>query len=264
MAPRSTLPKLDRPPVTEVVLGVAFKDLPIQVAHIGLFWQMVRDEFPNIEERPPLGLIIEGEIGNQPQMQLELLQSPPLPRTWMISRDGSTLLQVQRDRFHFNWKRETTDNQYPSYDFISERFEQFFKRFCAFVLKEGLGEVNFTQYEITYINHLDLLDDTYDVFVDHRRVRGKRFLPAPEYVSWRTTYPLPDRAGRLHVNIQTALRTSGQKIIQVDLTARGISQSGLTDVDRLRWFKTSHDFLIRAFADVTDPKIQKSIWKRTQ
>jgi uncharacterized protein (TIGR04255 family) len=55
------LPKFDKPPVTEVVLGLAFKDLPLQVGHVGLFWQKVRDEFPNIEERPPLGLIIEGD-----------------------------------------------------------------------------------------------------------------------------------------------------------------------------------------------------------
>lgn len=171
---------------------------------------------------------------------------------------------MQRDRFHFNWKRETIDSDYPSYDFVSAQFEDFLARFCSFALDEGLGELSFTQYEMTYINHLDLLKKSYDIFVDHRRVRGKRFLPEPENVNWRTTYPLPDRAGRLHIGIQTALRTSGEQVIQLDLTARGMSASGSTSSDRRRWFRSSHDFLIQAFADVTDPKIQKSIWKRTQ
>jgi uncharacterized protein (TIGR04255 family) len=51
----STPVKFDRPPVAEVACGILFgTTVPLRAAHIGLYWQRIRDEFPRIEEAPPL------------------------------------------------------------------------------------------------------------------------------------------------------------------------------------------------------------------
>jgi hypothetical protein len=49
----------------------------------------------------------------------------PLPRSWFRSADGHGLIQLQRDRFVYNWKRETPeDGPYPSYDVVVVEFER--------------------------------------------------------------------------------------------------------------------------------------------
>ncbi len=50
----------------------------MKVAHIGLFWNIVKKEFPKCEQAPVIGTIddvIEPETGL------------PLPRTWLINVD---------------------------------------------------------------------------------------------------------------------------------------------------------------------------------
>lgn len=46
------LPDYDNPPVNEVVIGIQFDQLAITGAHIGLFWEELRDEFPKPLEQP--------------------------------------------------------------------------------------------------------------------------------------------------------------------------------------------------------------------
>lgn len=42
--------KFDRPPVVEVVCGILFStERLFRTAHVGLFWDKVRSEFPRIE-----------------------------------------------------------------------------------------------------------------------------------------------------------------------------------------------------------------------
>lgn len=54
------LPDFDNPPVVETVLSVQFERLPaMRSVHFWLFWQRVRDQFPNTEERPTLASIVE-------------------------------------------------------------------------------------------------------------------------------------------------------------------------------------------------------------
>jgi hypothetical protein len=54
------LPDFDNPPVVETVLSAQFERLTaLRTVHLGLFWQRVRSEFPNVEEHPALAAIFE-------------------------------------------------------------------------------------------------------------------------------------------------------------------------------------------------------------
>jgi hypothetical protein len=46
-------------------------------------------------------------------------------------------------------------------------------------------------------------------------------------------------------------------VLVLNLTARGFAECGLKD-----WFDMAHERIVRTFADLTGPSIQKTIWKR--
>jgi len=48
------LPSFDRPPVTEVVVGVQFSPLAIRAIDLAPLRQIWNDEFPIVTEQPPL------------------------------------------------------------------------------------------------------------------------------------------------------------------------------------------------------------------
>jgi uncharacterized protein (TIGR04255 family) len=254
----------------EVVCGVLFNDLnTLRVPHIGLFWSQLREAFPATEERPLLDAVIESVVAGPASVQLELLNSPPLPRVWFIASDGESLIQIQRDRFLYNWKRTSFDDPYPSYDFIIANFEDWLGRFRSFLEDEKLGSLEFRQYELTYVNHITADNGLAAIgesaiLTDHVRSNiGTRFLPEPENFNWRTVYTLPSNQGRLHVWAQTVLRPDSQRILRLDMTARGIPEDR-SDTARKDWFSVAHDWITNGFADVTNATAQKDIWGRTQ
>lgn len=258
--------RYSKPPVVEVVFGVLFATPPQFVsAHVGSFWSKVRSEFPRIEEVAPLTPIIEQSDAQG--IQLEFHELPPMRRSWLISADGQRLLQVQHDRFLYNWKRETTDTPYPSFEKIRPEFERYLKHFGETLRGEKVDDLAFRQYELTYINVIGKAEGLVDgqqfqALADHRRDEDrKRFLPTPHGFNWHTIYSLPDNLGRLHVTAATALRTAKREpVIKLELTARGMAADG-SEKARMNWFDVAHDWITNGFADVTCEKLQVS-WGR--
>ncbi len=259
--------RFDRPPVIEVVCGVQFDDLSaFRLPHVGIFWSSLRGEFPETAERPPLDPMIE--VTGSPSLRFELVQTPPVPRVWLITANGSNLIQIQRDRFLYNWKRVTEADAYPSYDKVIVEFEAQLERFRKFLASERLGAMVFRQYELTYVNHIAKgngleLSGEYRVLIDHQRNAAEsRFLPEPEGFNWRTAYALPDESGRLHIHAQSAIRKSGERIVRLDLTARGMPKTN-DEAARRPWFDLAHDWITHGFADATSRDLHKA-WGRTQ
>ena len=262
--------KFAKPPVVEVVCGVLFgTPQPLKTVHIGLFAQSLRGEFPVVEEKDPLGPVIEPLPGHEQFTQLEFLTLPPLRRTWLISPDRRNLIQLQQDRFLFNWKKSEADDTYPSYQLVIERFNSYLRRFADFLVVEGIGCPTYRQYELTYVNHIQTsngLDAGLgNILVDHIRTERKdRFLPEPEAFNWATSYPLPNDSGRLHVIAQTALRLDGgarTPILRLDMTARGMP-SNTDDDARTAWFDVAHDWITHGFVDCTSAALQEKYWER--
>jgi uncharacterized protein (TIGR04255 family) len=262
--------KFTRPPVIEVACGVLFSAAqPLVTGHVGAFWESVRSEFPRLQDAPPLANVVEGS-GAFPEIAIDFLNLPPLRRTWMLNTSGCNLIQLQQDRFLFNWKKAAEQESYPNFSVVYSEFERHLSHFLDFCQKSGVGPVAMRQFELAYVNHISKADMGTDVspgsvLVDHVPAKQDgRFLPEPEGFNWTTGYQLPEGLGRLHIIAQTAINLPSQeKLIRLDLTARGIG-SDTSAVGRRHWFDVAHDWITHGFADVTSPRLHDSrAWGRT-
>ncbi len=264
----NTSPKFDSPPVIETVLGVEFRPLnKWSIQHFGLFWNRIREEFPKCEIQPPL--MSQIEIFGQPQPQQKIgiqLMTVPEVRCWFSHSDQARLIQIQNDRFVHNW-RKIENHTYPSYNTIKPKFKSHWETFCNFLNEENLGEPEAIQCEVTYINHIEIgeewksLADISEIVPAWSGQLSGSFLPLPETVQIKTAFVIPDDRGRLHINLQPAIRRVDLKqILQLTLTARGAPKSAETSAI-LEWFDLGHDWVVRGFADFTSEKMHQ-LWKR--
>src|SRR5690348_4363351 len=126
---QSARPEYERPPITEVILGVGFEPLHALFApHLGLLWEKYRADFPKVEEKPLL---------NGPGDKLEFGEVPPLSRVWFSEESGNRLIQVQRDRFLQNWREISSGDKYPRYEQIRESVKGRLDEFLAFLGENG-------------------------------------------------------------------------------------------------------------------------------
>ena len=265
------LPDYENPPIKEVLCGILFKPIEEMLApHFGLLWEKFKPEFPNCQEVAPLFPQIEFQKVS-PKPDFELLNKPPLPRIWFIESTENGIIQVQRDRFLYNWRKLHPKDEYPHYHSILRKFQKYLSVFKAFLDKNKLGTLEPLQYEMTYLNHIlqgngwETDKDIGKIFTDFSWQADKqRFLPIPEDINWRASFLLPDGLGRLRLRIQKAQRHEDKHpLILFELIVRGIGKDKSPEA-MLAWFDLAHEWIVSGFADLTGPEIQKSIWRRKQ
>lgn len=267
---KKPLPKFSMPPVIETVLGVEFDRLENWgVPFFGLFWATVRDRFPKYAVKPPLDSQIEGFDKPKPLTgpRLQFLTEPEV-RCWFIDTDDRALIQVQNNRFTYNWRKTDTSDEYPHYnDNIRPAFESTWHDFVEFVQAQQLGQISVAQCEVSYINHIEVgqgwnaAEDLPNVFPCWAGKGSGEFLPAPESASIDVSYRMPDNQGRLRVSVKPAVRNQdGREIIQLTLTARG-RPSGTGERDVMAWMDLGREWVVRGFTDFTSPSMHM-LWKR--
>lgn len=262
------LPKFNSPPVVEVALSISFEPLErFRSAHAGRLWDRVRDQFPATEDQPELPSATEEPPGPAAPPRLQLMDRPRL-RTWFQSSDGTQLLQVQRDRIAYNWKRGPDSHPYPSYNEVERRFRELLPIFIDFVEREGLGQIVPTQAEVTYVNHISEPHNQIGRVVSLWRVLDTGdFLPPVEDARFHARYPIEDDAknmiGRLSADLQPAYVTSSRaEILNLNMIARGRPTS--SDIDgAFAFLRLGHEWIVRGFAEITTPEMHGK-WKRTQ
>jgi uncharacterized protein (TIGR04255 family) len=267
----STRVRFDRPPVVEVACSVLFAaKKALRGVQIALYGQRIKEEFPQVEEAPPLMPVIEmpEPAGGAVELGFGFAPLPPLRRTWFISADGRNLIQVQEDRFIFNWKKAAEDDQYPSYDQVIDRFSRQLADFLEYVSTEGLAPLTYRQFELIYVNHIPLGAAEIEVsearvLVDHVRDTSRpRFLGEPIGVNWVSIYALPNHEGMLYAAAQSARAPDGRRILRLDMTARGMPVD-TSEKGRRAWFDQAHTWITHGFADITAKEVQEQVWKRT-
>jgi uncharacterized protein (TIGR04255 family) len=265
-----SFPDYTDPPVIEVVCGINFLPLEkFKAIHIGLFWERLKAEFPETQEHSPLTSTIEqfAVPPPPPVTDVQLLQTPPLPRVWFLDKPGNGIVQVQRDAFLHNWRKLDPKDKYPRFRVVVSDFKKQFEIFRKFAAEFSLGEIAPLQCELTYVNHISenpfwsANSHVGALFPDFAwRRDDKRFLPGYEGATIRVPFRLPNNAGRLYTSIQTGFRRADNSpVLVLEMKCRGMpvdtSLNGIWG-----WFELAHEWIVRGFADLTDAKAQKELW----
>ena len=262
--------KFEHPPIAEIALSVHFEPLGRLLApHLGRVWQeFKKDRFVLITEQPPVNPTIENFPHPVEKAKVRVGNVPDLARIWFIHEDNSRILQVQRDRFTFNWRKIEGGQKYPGFLAIFESFEGFYNRFCDTITDLGIGAVKPLQYELIYINQLmqgdgwrtlDDIGQIYNIFVGSEQ--SSLFWSGVESMVLRTSFPIADLHGRLHLGIGNRVKAPEQKhMLQTDFTARGFPENMEYSIEA--WFKLAHDQIRDKFANVFTEDIQIRIWGR--
>nr|WP_161501601.1 TIGR04255 family protein [Rhodopirellula sp. SM50] len=262
------LPSFESPPLVEVVLGTQFAPLEsLRTPHYGDFWQAIREDYPALEDHPPLPPNIE-RFGTSSAPTIEFTNIPPIRRSWFVSADRTSIIQLQRDRFLHNWRRVQDSDTYPRYDQVLESFLAKMELFTKFVAENDLGELNHNQFELTYVNRIPQGDawgsnsEIGRIFPDFGwRSPNNRFLPEPETVNWNTKFLLPENTGRLHISLRTVTLPNGGSSLFLEMNARGFPPKTNKSEMRL-WFDQAHRWIVLAFTDLTDNEVRKHVWRQ--
>lgn len=277
-AESSPLPSFENPPVAEVAAGVQFADLEaMNPVRLGAYWSKIKDRFPKIDLQPPLNRA-EEEFGSQAKLAastpgISLLQGPPILRVWMTNDASTELIQVQKNRFVYNWRKQKNEVYARFIEHIRPRFTEEFSRFCEFVESEELGAVKPDLCELTYVNHISS-DEGWEHHGQAQKVMtpwsgtyNDEFLPEPERVDASVNYVMRDSEGtplgRLHVNFRPAWdRAEQTPIFLLRLMARG--KPGGDGVDGVLVFlEWAHEWIVRGFTSMTTERMHE-IWQRQQ
>ena len=255
-------PSFKSPPLNEVSIGLQFQPLErLKIPHFGLFWDLIRKEYPSVEHAPP---IINKDTEPSEWSQL-------LPRVWFIDKSDTQLLQLQANRINFNWRFQEGADPYPRFHTIAPEFLRLLETFERFLLEADIGVILPTVAEVTYINIFEqgrewnTAEDFVAVFKDFAWTQEKaRFLPYPTSMSWAASFALPNEKGTLNVRLNQGLRVADQqKIMQMEMVANYPVQ-GVAPQSLQPWYELAHEWIVKGFADLTQPEAQKKFWGREQ
>lgn len=261
--------RLEDPPIIELVLSVQFEMLPLLgIPELGLLWSEFKGRYPRAEVHPPVRAIFERfDKVHPPSPEIEVTEEVPIPRWWFLNETGDQLVQVQRDRFMFNWRRSENSSEYPRFPAVRAKFRQELDIFMEFLLSSSLGELRFSQCEVTYIDHIQ----TGSSWSTHNQIEKVLSVWEPpqaiadaidlEDASFRMRFRIPGNdgkpIGRVRVEFDPALSLQGHKpLFRMNTTARG---KPLCDgVDGVfQFFDIAHDWVIHIFRSLTTDTIRR-------
>jgi uncharacterized protein (TIGR04255 family) len=259
--------KYKNPPINELVIGVYF-DRPVQTLrseHVGLFWGSVRKEFPSISQQPMITPPVFGAAVIELTGPNEVF---PMPRFWFEGPGGSTVMQVQKSAFLFNWRKR--DSDYPHYEAVKTAFDENLTRFSRFLQKELQAEPALQIAELTYINLIESCEywqgpqDTANVFPDFRIAtsQGSEGQHPIDFNQVTTQQFAPDLS--VTSSIRTGRSTLGSRSLVLVFEFRALGLLGAADkADADAWFERAHETIGNCFTTVTNPDIQRRYWQPT-
>lgn len=247
--------QFQNPPLFEVICGVHFLcEPPLRVVDYGLYWDQTgaRERFPRVEEQVPLTDLSSGK--------LVVVGPGTLPRIFFISPEDDTLVQLQGNRLHYNWRRRRADQPYPRFAQIVKSFLAEWQTFTRWNLRQE-RRLELTRFELTYFNlltHEHGFDGVASLPSLFRFLCPVTLSPVEkqDWVQQQMQFSLRDGVGELTVNTRPGVMDE-HPVLQVDLTARGDAKG-----DAEAWFTSAHDVIVQSFVDlITDEARQRWGWQ---
>lgn len=265
----SPLPEYGSPPVVETSLGVQFEGLSefksLQVAKL---WDRLRGEYPLLEEHDPLQAAFEtfgprSSSINAPELKLHT--KPPQPRFFFISEKEDQLVQFQRDRLAFNWRKREGAEEYPRYENIRAKFQEAFATICEWAKEEGIGVPVPNQAEAIYVNFVPLEDaDGRDCGLSYFFPWLGGLLGTTEDGLFQFRRRLEDENGdpvaRLNFQLQYGTDEESSRQARLHLHVRGRPKTNTFD-NSLEMIDAERAIIVRTFAEITS-EAAGAIWER--
>jgi uncharacterized protein (TIGR04255 family) len=249
--------KFERPPINELIIGIYFKSplLDIYSHHIGIFWEKIRDKYPTIQQKDPIGNIF--------------IEAPnemfPMPRFWFASSDESHLVQLQRNALLLNWRRRNTE--YPHFDSVKKEFDRLFLSFAEFLRSiNPEASLAIDRAEVAYINMIEP-NEYWKGFIDTATVLpGICTLdidhPGSELtgLDYRQNSKIDEQMTMI-VGVRTGNKVPDETpLLNFEIRAVG-PLGGATKEESDEWFSRAHVATGKAFLAITNKDIRDQYWK---
>ena len=251
--------KYENPPINEIVCGIRFNPIEqLQSGHFGILWQKFRHDFPKTEDHDLIAPISQEDFENFDKL--------PLRRVWFIHRNENELVQVQRNRFLYNWREREEGDEYPGYEKVINNFVRYLSLFQEFLVEENLGNIATKEYELTYIDLIpqgqgwENLGNLEKVFPNLLSLTGQG-IPSTNVrvINWQTILDLPNGLGQLSIAMRSGQRkTNNQPLLHIQTRALGKGQSESMQA----WFDAAHTTITELFLNLVSSEIQKKFWGR--
>ena len=267
--PAGALPEYGNPPVVETSLGIQFEGLEgFQSLHVASFWDRVRDEFPRLEEHPPLEPAFETFGPRSAPLgapEFQIIKAPIQPRFMFVGKDDSELVQLQKDRLFFNWRKRPGAETYPRYSSIRPKLESLFQSLTDWARTQGLGEPRPTQCEAIYVNIIPLTTEV-------GKACGLSFvfpwltglMGTTEDGTFNFRRRLQNEAGesvaRLYFKLQYGTDEESSRSARLDLHVRG-HPPGPTFDECLEMIDAEREIIVRTFTEITSDDAHQ-MWER--
>lgn len=244
-------------PISEVIFGVTFN----QAVYGNLLFELIarfKKDYPKIQLQSPLpdetlkGYTIENIIEAE-------LTGAFLTR--LFSVDDHWLLQLQNNKFFFNWLRrdDLPTGKYPGYMEICRRFDELFN--------ESLESIVFDKNNLnTAVKHYSLIYQDRIFWQDHIKNLSdigeiiKIELPSlprtmassstPTNIFFKSTIPVEEIGGHVNININTGI-SSNRPVLILQSEIYGKKDSG----SMLEWFDVSRNIQQNLFENIFQQEI---------
>lgn len=244
---------LKKPPLVELVLGVQLgANLITSDTVFSYYSQFLKDSYPTVTEKPILPVTIE-RIDRPSQMKIA---SGGNTRKVFVSKEDDTVIQLQGDRFLFNWRKGKGNKDYPHFDHVYSQFKQ--QLGYLFNINAQLS-TSINQYEITYVDHIESsvvspqrynLNEIFSFISLSNPVRS---------MDLNLSIPEVEINGNLSIVVRSGVRSSDKKPLMVlETTCRGFRP----DLEIDPWFSKARAILVEFFSQATTKELQ-SKWEKT-
>lgn len=226
-----------------------------------------------MQEHPELPDLIEGPELDQTKVRMQMTEGVPPRRFWFVNATETELIQIQRSRFVYNWRKRNERDEYPTYAVLRGKVEKQLRAFVEFLVAEGLGAFTPGLSEVTYINHIvgsgvwTTLSEANKVFSCLSGEQTGTFLPSAESTSFAATYRIPvagaNNVARLRVQFEPSLFVADKTpLFRMSLSARVPALAA--DVDGvLKAMDVGHVWDTCGFAALTTKEMHMA-WGRTR
>ncbi len=187
-----------------------------------------------------------------------MFPEPPLVRYVFQNPSRTRLIQVQRDRLVYSWRRQDEAGLYPHYQTIKPTLETAFSQLQELVADRDYGKLTIERVEVTYLNPIAVgtnpgeVQRIAELIAPWSGEYSDSLLDEPTAATLMLTYALEEDGlsdGVLWISLGEAKRERDDKdVLLLRLTAHG---KPLDSSSLFASLDVAHEWVTRGFKSIT-------------